>query len=146
MDWKGKYETFKEVGCYMGEKKDTDFYHYTFSYILQVYNRSDIPKIMRNFKIRFLRNGKEVFSMTPDDNSTRKFVNSGYYIDKIEVINVNPKEIQVLKQSGYISYEELKYIENASKVELIYYNEKDKKRTIVLHKDIISTNNYISKS
>ncbi|AFV02731.1 hypothetical protein UNSWDHB_2469 [Dehalobacter sp. UNSWDHB] len=65
-----------------------------------------------------------------------------YHIDKMEVLNINPKEIQVLKQTGYVNYEELNRIEGASKVELTYYDDKDKKRKIVLHKGIISMNNY----
>jgi hypothetical protein len=144
IEWQGKYETFRDVGCSRLGKEDSDFYDYSFSYTLQVYNKSDTPKIMRNFKVKFYKEKREMFSFIPNDEATRKFSSHAYYVDRMEVINIKPKEIQVLKQSGYINYEELNSIEESSKVELIYYDEKDKKRTIMLYKGIISRNNYIS--
>lgn len=48
-----KFEKFKDVGCSMKGKSDDDFYGYSIKYILQVYNNSDTPKIMRDFKIVF---------------------------------------------------------------------------------------------
>ena len=144
VEWKGKYETFGDVGCSLKGKESSDFYDYNFSYTLQLYNKSDTPKIMRNFKIKFYKGKDEVFSYVPDNEDTRRYSSHAYWIDKMEVLNVNPKEIEVLKQSGHINYEELDSIEESSKVELTYYDERDKRRTVILYKGIISKNNYNS--
>lgn len=140
IEWRGVYYSNSELGEIVLAKDDKNLYNFGFSYILQVYNKSDTPKIMRNFKVKFYKN-KEVFSLIPYDDSTRSYQNHILHIENIEVINVKPKEIQVLKQSGYINFNELPNIENSSKVELTYYDEKDRKRKVVLFKGIISKDN-----
>ena len=146
IDWEDKYETFKDVKCYSSDTKISDFYHYTFTYTLQVYNKSEVPKIMRNFKVNFYDEKTKIFSYIPDDETTRRYSNHRYHTDKMEVINISPKEIQVLKQSGYVKYEELEHIEGASKVDLTYYDERNKRRAVTLYKGIISKKNYTPKS
>lgn len=142
MKYEGIYETYKDVGCYSGEEKELQLYHFRLNYKLQVYNKSDTPKIMRDFKILFIRDKKVLYYLVPDDEATRRFSAHTYMVDEMEVSNVMPREIQVLEQSGYISEEELGKIEGATKIELVYFDEKDRKRRVVLYKGEVSKNNY----
>jgi len=141
--WEGCYKTYGDIGCSLLGKEDSDFYFYSFSYTLQVYNKSDVPKIMKDFKIKFYKEKEEVYSFIPNNDYTERYGAGSTMVDKMEVANIKPKEIQVLKQSGYVNENDLDIIEGTSKIKLTYYDEKDKERTILLYKSIISKNNYI---
>ena len=65
------------------------------------------------------------------------------HIDEMEVANIAPKEIQVLKQSIYVMYDMLDKIQGADKVELQYKDEKDKNRKIILSNKVITTDDYV---
>ena len=144
--WQGCYETFGDIGCFQSGKEDSDFYHYKFSYTLQVYNKSEIPKIMCNFEVEFYKERKETYSLIPNNDYTERNASGATWVDKMEVANIRPKEIQVLKQSSYINDNDLDFIEGSSKIELTYHDEKDKERTILLYKNIISKNNYVPRN
>ena len=61
----------------------------------------------------------------------------------MEVANIAPKEIQVLKQSIYVMYDMLDKIQGSDKVELQYKDEKDKNRKIILSNKVITTDDYV---
>ncbi|MCQ4922264.1 hypothetical protein NE686_04150 [Tissierella carlieri] len=142
--YKDKFQTFKDVGCSMGNKEDEDFYGYSVKYVIQVYNKSDTPKIMRDFKFVFFKNKKEIYSIVPDNEDTRRYSSYTTNINEMEISNIAPKEIQVLKQSIYIMYEVLDRIEGSDRIELQYRDEKDKKRKVTLSKKVVTKNDYVS--
>lgn len=142
--YKDKFQTFKDVGCSMGNKEDEDFYGYSVKYVIQVYNKSDTPKIMRDFKFVFFKNKKEIYALVPDNEDTRRYSSYTTNIDEMEISNIAPKEIQVLKQSIYIMYEVLDRIEGYDRIELQYRDEKDKKRKVTLSKKVVTKNDYVS--
>ena len=142
MKYEGKYETYKDVGCFSGAENDLNFYHFRFNYKLQIYNKSDTPKIMRDFKVVFIKDKKIVYSFVPNDETTRSYDSHTYRVDEMEVSNIIPREIQVLDQSGYVSEEYIDLIEGSTKIELLYFDEKDKKRRVLLHKGVVSKKNY----
>lgn len=137
-----KFETFKDVGCSMGGKRDEDFYGYDMKYTIQVYNKSDTPKIMRDFRVIFFKDKKEVYSLVPSDEGTRRYTAHVSRVDEMEISNIAPKEIQVLDQTVYIMYDELDRIEGVNKVELQYKDEKDKNKKYVLSKKLITKSSY----
>lgn len=143
ISYEDKFQTFRDVGCGMKGKKDEDFYGYSVKYVIQVYNKSDTPKIMRDFKLIFLKNMEEVYTIVPKDEETKRYSSHITYIDEMEILNVEPKKIQVLKQSIYVKYDMLDRIEGANKVELQYRDEKDKKRTIILSNKVITSDDYV---
>mgnify|MGYP003107581123 FL=1 len=102
VSYEAKFQTFRDVGCSMGGKRDEDFYGYSIKYIIQIYNQSDTPKIMRDFRLIFYKNAKEQYSLIPDNEETRRYSAHISHIDEMEVANIAPKEIQVLKQSIYV--------------------------------------------
>lgn len=48
-----EFQTFQDVGCVNGNKEDKDFYGYSVKYVIQVYNKSDISKIMCFMQVKF---------------------------------------------------------------------------------------------
>lgn len=143
ISYKAKFQTFKGVGCIRKDKEDGNFYGYSVKYVIQVYNKSDTPKIMRDFKLVFLKNMEEVYSLVPDDEETRRYSSHMTHIDEMEISNIEPKKIQVLKQSIYVMYDMLDRIEGANKVELQYRDEKDKKRKVILSNKVITIDDYV---
>lgn len=143
VSYEAMYQTFRDVGCSMGGKRDEDFYGYSLKYTIQIYNQSETPKIMRDFKIVFYEKAKERYSLTPDNEETRRYSAHISHIDEMEVANIAPKEIQVLKHSIYIMYDMLSKIEGVDKVELQYRDEKGKKRKEILSNKVITTDDYI---
>lgn len=143
VSYEAKFQTFRDVGCSMGGKRDEDFYGYSIKYIIQIYNQSDTPKIMRDFRLIFYKNAKEQYSLIPDNEETRRYSAHISHIDEMEVANIAPKEIQVLKQSIYVMYHMLDKIQGADKVELQYKDEKDKNRKIILSNKVITTDDYV---
>lgn len=143
ISYEDKFQTFEDVGCSMSGKVDEDFYGYSVKYVIQVYNKSDTPKIMRDFKLVFLKNMEEVYTIVPNDEETKRYSSHATHIDEMEICNIEPKQIQVLKQSIYVRYEMLDRIEGANKVELQYKDEKDKKRKIILSNEVVTTDNYV---
>lgn len=78
----------------------------------------------------------------PDDEETKKHTHYSVYIDKMEVLNIDPRKIYVLKHSIYIDYDMLNVIEGSNKVELQYKDEKNKTRKILLSNKVITSNDY----
>lgn len=141
--FEGKYKTYNDVGCY--KENDSDFYSYEIHCKYQVYNGSDIPKIMRDFKVSFIKDTQEVYSVIPKDKTTARISNKAYNIEEMEIFNISPKEIRVIEQSVYVSEKDLDLIEATTKIELSYYDEKETKRKFNLTTEKISKHNYVSK-
>lgn len=141
-DFVGVFQTYGDVGCGKLDKTDDDFYGFKLKYSFQVYNGTGLPRIMKDFKIVFYKGNKIVYSEVPDNEQTRE--NKQYYstIDEMEVFNIYPREIQVLKHSMYIHENDLIKIEGATKVEMIYFDEKGKKKSLLLSTNEISQKNY----
>ena len=144
ISYEDKFQTFKDVGCSTGNKRDEDFYGYSIKYTIQVYNKSDTPKIMRDFKLVFIKKTKEIYTIVPSDEETRRYSSHSTQIDTMEISNIAPKEIQSLNQSTYIMNDMLDRLENTDKVELHYRDEKSKKRKIILSKKVVTKADYKS--
>ena len=84
VSYEAKFQTFRDVGCSMGGKRDEDFYGYSIKYIIQIYNQSDTPKIMRDFRLIFYKNTKEQYSLIPDNEETRRYSAHISHIDEME--------------------------------------------------------------
>lgn len=143
MNWKDKYETYEDVGCFKGGKERTDFYGYESEVILEVYNGSNTQKIMRNVKTNFYKDDVEKYKATPKNEDSRRKTESGWITrDSVEVVNFKPKEVIKLKLSNYIYEDKLNEIEKCNKVYLTYIDEKNKTRKILLYNGLITQKNY----
>ena len=114
----------------------------TIRYKIQIYNGSDICKIMRDFKIRFC-NGKNVlFTQIPRDEATRHFIGHISFTDYMEVANIAPHEIAVIDQSYYLhktdaDFEKMNLVNS---IVLEFMDEKDKKHSVMLQTKQLNIN------
>jgi hypothetical protein len=142
MKFEGIYYTIDKGVIRQAKGEEDNILYYSFNYKIQVYNRSETPKIMRDFKVIFIKDKKIVYSVVPADESTRRVTETRYHADDMDVYNIMPKTIQVLEQSGLVNEEEFDKVEGLTKIELNYYDEMDKKRRVLLHKGVISKSKY----
>lgn len=141
LNWTAKYETYYDAGCSASGKKDNDLYDYLNKFELEIYNSSSLPKIMRSVKIEYYNNNKIKYVSNIDNEDTRRLIaNCILHTDELEVINFMPKEVIKLKLSADIGENKLDEIEGCNKVLFSYIDEKNKKRSIVLYKGLISKN------
>jgi hypothetical protein len=62
--------------------------------ILEIYNSSDSPKILRDGKFSFYKDRNLILSVIPDDNTTTRF--SGHWRLRDNFINVNVKNKEIV--------------------------------------------------
>lgn len=139
MFYEAKTETYKDVGCGQKGKSDNDIYGYSIKYNFQIYNGYNFPKIMRKFSLDFYKDKVLVMSIVPKDESTRYFSCATSRADDMEISNISSHEIASYNHTVYIGNweEEFKKLNGINKIELAYYDEKDKKQIIVLSKNEI---------
>ncbi|EMG25907.1 hypothetical protein K7G42_06055 [Streptococcus parauberis] len=141
-DFIGVYQTYRDVGAGRSGKTDDDFYGYKMKYSFEVYNGTDLSRIMRGFRVVFYNGDKAVFSEIPKNEETRRYSQHFSSIDEMEILNIYPREIQVLKHSLYISEEDLDKIEDSTKIVMTYYNEKDKQKSLILSDEKVTKKDY----
>ena len=101
---------------------------YSFELSLDLYNSSEITKIMRDVAIEFSQEKINLFSVVPYNRDIKK---------NIEPQNIAPKVVVKLNLSVGLDRNavEFKSIWNAKEIHLVYYDEKSKKRVIQI-KDV----------
>ena len=109
-------------------------------YKIQIYNGSDVCKIMRDFKVYFCRNKDEMFSMVPRDEGTRRYSSHISFVDNMEVANIAPHEIVVYEQSLYLFLKDSNYekLNDVNRIELRFIDEKDKTHKVILKSEQIN--------
>lgn len=134
MSYEAKVDTYEDVGCSQRGKEGDDIYGYGIKYEFQIYNGYKFPKIMRKFNIEFYKDKKLVMSIIPKDESNRRFSCGTSRVEDVEIANIQSYEITSYIHSAYIvNWEEnFKKLNGVNRIALVYYDEKEKKHTIVL--------------
>lgn len=110
-------------------------YYYNLS--LDVYNSSSDTKIMRDIKIIFMHNKKTLLESIPGNGSMPKSVGPLTIYEKIAPVNIPPKSVLTLKLHGDI-FGDIQRTESfwgTDKVMLLYKDENNKEKTILLMKE-----------
>ncbi len=139
LEYNSKIDTYGDVGCYFSGKDKDNYYGYSIKYKFQVYNGYEEPQIMRDFKLKFFKNKKEIFFLVPRDETTKHLSDAGYRIDDVDIFNLKPKEIHSFHQSVYIleSKEEINMLDGVTKVELSYLDNRDRIHKLLLSQEKI---------
>ena len=140
MNYEAKADTYEDVGCLQSGKAGKDIYGYSIRYEFQIYNGYNFPKIMRKFSVEFYKDKSLVMSIIPSDESTRRFFSGASRVEIMQIANIQSHEIFSYKHSVYVgNWEgEFKKLNGINKIALVYYDEKEKKHTIILsEKEII---------
>ncbi|WP_411682458.1 hypothetical protein [Clostridium thailandense] len=106
---------------------------------MDIYNSSEIPKIMRNIKIGFYNNKKELFSIVPNDKDNEFKGQQFNFPQKSTIINLESKKCIIKKFSFNISDKNvIDLLKNANVIYFMYTNENNKNKKFPMRKNIIN--------
>lgn len=111
--------------------------YYSFKTSLDLYNSSGETKIMRDIRIVFTDGKNVLWSVTPDDQDTRRSFAHTIFCDEVTPINIPPKVVRKLNlQNGIWDKDGLHdFIWKSKRVYLQYINEKNHKVRILIKKE-----------
>ncbi|MBU5333575.1 hypothetical protein KQI61_15355 [Anaerocolumna aminovalerica] len=127
-----RYMGLKEDGVstgYIDNKNKATSYYFTVS--LNSYNSSNNFMAIKNIRLEFYNGNKLTVSVVPKDDNTMRKSGVKVITDKASIYNIHPKTIMNYKFS-YAFHKDITDIINATKINLIYQNERGKDRTIKL--------------
>ncbi|WP_416731380.1 hypothetical protein [Fictibacillus sp. JL2B1089] len=125
LEW--KVDFFKPDG-YGG--RDTSFIDEASSASLylniEIYNGSEMPKILRDIKFSFYNEKLFLFSVNPNDESTARISAGARRSDPLLNINIPPKQIVTYELSNYLSGHNLELFKEATtaSIEMREHNNK----------------------
>ena len=111
---------------------------YTYKASFDLYNSSGNTKIMRNIQIAFSDGKSDIEKQTPQDDATKRFSSPMVFYDDVKPINIPPKAVIKLDlhNGSWNKDDELDYIWKTKKVYLVYTDEKNKiKRMLIKAED-----------
>lgn len=106
---------------------------------MDIYNSSEIPKIMRNIKIGFYDNKKELFSVILNDKDneiTREYFS---FSQESTIINIEAKKCIVKEFNFNIDDKTIiDLLKNTNTIYFMYTNEKNKNKKVLIRKNILN--------
>lgn len=135
--WEDKFE-YNSVGSMVpsSSREQTSYYAYNLS--LDLYNSSAETKIMRNIRICFMDNKKELQRSIPKDDATRRTNGTLMFYDELLTVNVPAKSVfHIELHNGFWDDKEksLDFIWNTNRVVLFYTNEKNKEKEVLVNEE-----------
>ncbi|MBQ7240657.1 MAG: hypothetical protein IJS56_04365 [Bacilli bacterium] len=141
MDYNGEYwyeSKEKHYGPTKDKKYGQEIESYRFQFTLDIYNTSELPKIMRDLKIEVYENKKLLTSIPVNDEETRRIVSRCITVDQTTVFNFNGKETVNIILSAEIPKEFAGQLTNKNIfLKLNYKNEKNKNKYFKIYKGAI---------
>lgn len=119
---------------YIDDKNKATSYYFTVS--LNSYNSSNNIMAIKNIRLQFYNDNKLIASVIPDDDNATRMSGVVRITSKANIYNIQPKTL-VNNKFSCAFHEDLSDIINATKINLVYENEKGKNRTVKLIKNII---------
>jgi len=107
---------------------------YNYKIILDIYNKSDIPKIMRDINIRFVENQNVLYKEVPDDDKTKRFSAAQAWYDKVEPLTIQPKTIQQVVLRSSVDTRKNKSLFAYNSIWLVYNDNRNISRRILIYK------------
>ncbi len=132
--WKDSFKCNNSIGVMVSCSKREEVQSYTYEVSFDLYNSSGITKIMRNIQIVFADGKYDIEKQTPKDDATKRYEHPMVYYDDVEPINIPPKAVIKLDLHNGAWNEDgkLDFIWKAKKVYLVYADEKNKTRRILI--------------
>lgn len=136
-EWTDRFQLDDAVGgiTYSTTRDNAKYYRYNL--VLDLYNASGEPKIMRRIEIIFYKGGKELFRSVPQDDSTKRYTAACYLYDDIQPITVPAKSVMRLNLHGGINQSESIFprIWDSNKIKLSYCKKSKKEKHILIRKE-----------
>jgi hypothetical protein len=134
--WNDEF-TYNNKGCMAPSSSIEQTQYYGYKLSMDLYNSSGEIKIMRNIKILFT-NGKSIlFQSIPKDDQTKRISSPMTYYDDISPVNIPAKSvININLHNGvWEKNDSLEFIWNVKSVYLVYTDEKNKNKKIMISKE-----------
>ena len=120
------------------KKYGTSIESFRFKFDIDVYNSSELPKIMRDLKISIYKNKKFLKEVNVNDEETRRVVCRCITVDKTTIFNIPAKESYNLKLSAEIPEDIAFMMKDGLIIKLKYKNEKNKNKYFKIFCDKVS--------
>ncbi|MBU3175177.1 hypothetical protein KPL47_02205 [Clostridium estertheticum] len=135
--WTQQNDDFGGTSMIKATSCNEAYYYITFN--MEIYNGSDIPKIMRDVNIAFYKDKKELFKIVPCDIDNDKIIGGGFRdSQKVNVLNIEPKKCTT-KDFGF-SIDDINMLDSLKEVNNIYFihtNESIKVKKLLIRKQVI---------
>ena len=110
-------------------KWDYELYNVKISFVINLYNSSQIVRAIRDCQLAFLDNCKKEIACLPVmDEATRLFSAGGYRWDDVDVVNVGAYESMNLSAVLFVS--DIETVYNTHEIRFKYKDERFRQRTI----------------
>ena len=108
---------------------------YSFSVVLDIYNSSSEPKIMRDINVAFQNKRAIIKSITPKDDATKKVYSMTIHYEDAQPMNIPAKSVVRCKFLDSFWHDNLHFILDVDRVYLSYIDERGKTKKKLLHRD-----------
>ncbi len=135
--WTDMFEHYDDCGYLVRSFSKEQTEHYSYKLIIDLYNSSAEPKIMRNIKVVFSNGVKLLKTSTPYDDSTKQVGNNftSVHFDKIIPLNIIPKSVLTINlHDEWNDNGSLNFIWETDSIYLQYTDENNKEKTIPIKK------------
>jgi len=129
MDFSGNYwyDNNSIYGRSSTKKENSKMEGYQFITVIDVYNSSELPKIMRNIKLVIFEQNKTICELVVKDEETRRMTQAHYITaDDASIYNIGGKETYSLKLGASLPSDIAEKLKNGLTLKLRYKDEKDK--------------------
>lgn len=132
--WEDKFQYNDDIGEMVSCSKSEEVQSYSYKVSFDLYNSSGNTKIMRNIQIAFSDGKSDIEKQTPKDDATKRFSSPMVFYDDVEPINIPPKAVIKLDlhNGSWDKDGELDYIWKTKKVYLLYTDEKNKMKRMLI--------------
>lgn len=132
--WEDKFQYDDDIGEMVSCSKREEVQSYAYRASFDLYNSSGNTKIMRNIQIAFSNGKSDIEKQTPQDDATKRFSGSMVFYDDVKPINIPPKAVIKLDlhNGSWNKDGELDYIWKTKKVYLVYTDEKNKTKRMLI--------------
>lgn len=133
VSWKDSFQ-YNESGCMTPSSSIEQTQAYSYKLYIDVYNSSAETKIMRDIRIVFCDDKKDVHISIPKDDETRRTSGPMSFYDDVLPVNIPPKSILQLHlhDGEWDKDHKMDFIWNTKKVYLLYKDTNNKERRILI--------------
>ena len=129
------YHNQKDGTIIYQKEEQTELEAYAINFQLDIYNSSELPKIMRNLKLRIEDGKKNYEEITVTDESTRKIDSFGIsHVCNLDVLNVLPKKVISLNLGAYFEFKTIT-LPRLLTLKLVYKDENNHEKIINIRKE-----------
>lgn len=134
--WSDSFLRDDDYGGMIECKSKEEVTHYRYKITLELHNSSGDPTIMRRIEILFSKNKKELFRLTPNDESKVHNLGPLIHYDSVQSLTIPANSVCTLKLRGGISASDdcFEKLWDVNQLWVTYIDEKNKEKKVLVDK------------